>query len=86
MRDRVFLVAVQDETTGLMINGTLLADSEVEARERIIRTFERCAIRTQRIDYDRIPEGMSPMVEGMHNLAKHLDVGAGSAYHIGGIE
>ncbi len=84
LENRVWLVSVRDEETGLMLQGTLEADSEIEARNKIILTVERMFLRTQGIAFDRIPEEITPSVRAMHDMVRQHDPAQNAAYHIGG--
>lgn len=81
---RVWLIAVHDIETGILFQGTVKADSEVEAREKITLTTERMFLGAQRIDFDRVPEGMSNILEAMHAMVSQNDFGTEAGYHIGG--
>ncbi len=67
-----------------MLQGTLNADSEIEARNKIILTVERMFLRTQGIAFDRIPEEITPSVRAMHDMVRQHDPAQNAAYHIGG--
>ena len=67
-----------------MLQGTLEADSEIEARNKIILTVERMFLRTQKIAFDRIPEEITPAVKAMHDMVHQHDPSLHAAYHIGG--
>lgn len=81
---RVWLLSVRDEETGLMLQGTLEADSEIEARGKIILTVERMFLRTQMIAFDRVPEEITSSVRSMHEMVHRHDPSEHAAYHIGG--
>lgn len=67
-----------------MLQGTLEADSEIDARGKIILTVERMFLRTQIIAFDRIPEEITPSVRAMHEMVHQHDPAQNAAYHIGG--
>ncbi len=85
LTNRIWLIAVQDETTGIVFQGTLEADSEIEARDKITLTLERMFIRTQRVDFDRVPEGLLVLFRAMHDTIQLADMSV-AGYHIGGTE
>ena len=84
LEDRVWLFSVRDKETGIMLQGTMEADSEIEARGKIILTVERMFLRTQIISFDRIPEEITPSVRAMHEMVHQHDPAQNAAYHIGG--
>ncbi len=86
LEDRVWLVAIHDTETGIFFQGTLKADSEVEAREKITLTAERMFLGAQRINFDRVPEEMSSILEAMHGMVSQNDFDREAGYHIGGTE
>jgi len=84
LEDRIWLISIRDEETGIILQGTFEADSEIEARGKIVLAVERMFLGAQRIDFDRIPEEFTGAVGAMHKMAQSFDPGAISAYHIGG--
>ncbi|KKM60420.1 hypothetical protein LCGC14_1541930, partial [marine sediment metagenome] len=85
LSNRIWLIAVKDKTTGVVLQGTLEADSEIEARDKITLTLERMFLGAQRVDFDRVPEGLLAVFQAMHETIQLNDLSI-AGYHIGGVE
>lgn len=85
LSNRIWLIAIKDKTTGVVLQGTLEADSEIEARDKITLTLERMFLGVQRVDFDRVPEGLLSIFRAMHETIQLTDLSV-AGYHIGEVE
>ena len=74
MSPQPFIIAAVDETTGVIFQGTVVADSEIEARERIKLTIERMFLGTQTTRYDRVPEPLRAVIQAQHDMIGQLGI------------
>ena len=80
------MIMVADLETGLILQGSMVADSEIEARAKIVATVERMFMGSQMIQFDRTPEFLTGIIQHMHEEIGSFDPGQGFAYKIGGPE
>lgn len=83
MEDKVWIVMIKDDVTGVIYQGSLEADSEIEARSRIMLTSERMFMGSQRIHYDQVPEGLTMPISMLRQMLDDFD-SAGGLYSVGG--
>lgn len=86
MTEQIWMIAVRDEQTGIVLQGSVMADSEIEAREKITSTLDRLFAGATQVAYGPMPEPLSGLIEMMHQSMLNMDPAQMAPYHIGGGE